>query len=201
MPFTHLFIDIGGVLLTNGWDRSMRKEACRVFKIDHDEMNERHRLTFDIYEQGKLTLTEYLDRTVFYEPRPFSRKEFSDFMYDRSKPLPGMLDYVAGLKERHRLKVAAVSNEGREPTVHRVRTFGLGRVIDFFICSCFIHLRKPDSDVWRIALDISLAQKENVIYIDDRSLFVEVARSLGIKGIVHKDMATTKEALAGMGLD
>jgi putative hydrolase of the HAD superfamily len=201
MAFTHLFTDIGGVLLTNGWDRSMRKEAARLFNFDYDEMNERHRLTFDIYEEGKLSMAEYLDRTVFYEPRPFTREEFRAYMFSRSQPLPGMLDFLSGLKERHGLKVAAVSNEGRELTSYRVRTFGLARVIDFFICSCFIHFRKPDADVWRIALDISLAEKENVVYIDDRALFVEVAAGLGIRGIVHKDLETTKEALAGMGLD
>lgn len=201
MAFTHLFTDIGGVLLTNGWDRSMRKEAARIFNFDYDEMNERHRLTFDIYEQGKLSMAEYLDRTVFYEPRAFGREEFRAYMFSRSQPLPGMLDFLAGLKERHGLKVAAVSNEGRGLTVHRVRTFGLSRVIDFFICSCFVHFRKPDADVWRIALDVSLAEKENVVYIDDRAIFVEVAAGLGIKGIVHKDLETTKEALAEMGLD
>jgi putative hydrolase of the HAD superfamily len=200
MAFTHLFTDIGGVLLTNGWDRSMRKEAARVFDFDYDEMNERHRLTFDIYEQGKLSMAEYLDRTLFYEPRVFTREAFRDYMFSQSKLLPGMLDFVAGVKERHRLKVVAVSNEGRELTTHRVRRFELSRVVDFFICSCFIHYRKPDADVWRIALDISLAETDNVVYIDDRALFVEVARGLGIKGIVHNDLETTKEALAAMGL-
>ena len=94
---------------------------------------------------------------MFYEERPFTREQFRAFMFARSQPHPEMLDYVAGLKRRHNLKVAAVSNEGRELTVFRVRTFELYKVIDFFVCSCFVHFRKPDKDIWRIALDVALA--------------------------------------------
>ena len=133
----------------------MRREAAQTFDLDYEEMDERHHLTFGTYEEGKLSLDEYLDRTVFYEKRPFSREQFRDFMFSRSQPLPGMLDYVAGLKARHGLKVVAVSNEGRELTVFRVKKFELDKVIDFFICSCFVHFRKPDKDIWRIALDVS----------------------------------------------
>lgn len=198
---THLFLDIGGVLLTNGWDRSMRQEAAGTFGLDYEEMNERHHLTFGTYEEGKLTLDEYLDSTVFYEERPFTREQFRAFVFARSQPHPEMLDYVAALKARHNLKVAAVSNEGRELTVFRVKTFELYKVIDFFICSCFVHFKKPDKDIWRIALDVALAEAPNVVYVDDRPLFVEVAEGLGIKGIVHKGVATTKAALGRLGLE
>ncbi len=198
---THLFLDIGGVLLTNGWDRTMRKEAARTFGLDYEEMNERHHLTFGTFEEGKLTLDEYLDSTVFYEERPFTREQFLTFMFARSQPYPEMLDYVATLKRRYNLKVAAVSNEGRELTEYRARTFELYKVIDFFVCSCFVHFRKPDKDIWRIALDVALAEARNVVYIDDRPPFVQVAQSLGIRGIVHTGLAPTKAALAALGLE
>jgi putative hydrolase of the HAD superfamily len=197
---THLFLDIGGVLLTNGWDRAMRREAARTFGLDYEEMDERHHLTFGIFEEGKLTLDEYLDSTVFYEERPFTREQFRAFMFARSQPHPEMLDYVAALKRRHNLKVAAVSNEGRELTVFRVKTFELYRVIDFFVCSCFVHFRKPDKDIWRIALDIAAAEAQRVVYVDDRPFFVEVAEGLGIRGIVHTGLAPTKASLERLGL-
>jgi putative hydrolase of the HAD superfamily len=200
MAVTHLFIDIGGVLLTNGWDRKMRREAARMFDLDWEEMDERHHLVFGAYEEGKLSLDEYLDGTVFYEKRPFSREQFRDFMFSRSQPLPRMLDYVAGLKTRLGLKLVAVSNEGRELTIFRVKKFELDKVIDFFICSCFVHLKKPDKDIWRIALDVSAVEAPEAIYIDDRKLFVEVAESLGIRGIEHRGFESTKAALEGLGL-
>jgi len=121
MAFTHLSTDIGGVLLTNGWDRSMRKEAAQVFNFDYDEMNERHRLTFDIYEEGKLSMAEYLDRTVFYEPRPFTREEFRAYMFSRSQLLPGMFDFLAGLKKRHGLKVDLRGKPGQDSEADRMR--------------------------------------------------------------------------------
>ena len=195
-----LFVDIGGVLLTNGWDRGMRQRAAQVFGLDYAEMDERHHLTFDTYEEGKLDLEEYLNRVIFYEPRSFSRDAFKGFMFDQSKAFPQMIALIGELKARYHLKIAVVSNEGRELTVHRIQRFGLGTFVDFFICSCFVHFRKPDQDIYRIALDSAQVAPRQVVYIEDRAMFVEVANSLGIHGLRHKDYESTREALAEYGL-
>jgi putative hydrolase of the HAD superfamily len=195
-----LFLDIGGVLLTNGWDHIMRQGAARKFNLDYEEMNERHHLTFDTYEEGKLTLDQYLKRVVFYHPRSFSEDEFKDYMFAQSKPKSNMIDLVKTLKKQYGLKIAAVSNEGRELTIHRVDTFGLSGFIDFFISSCFVHMRKPDEDMYRLALDCAQVPAEQVVYIDDRLMFIEVSGAMGIKGIHHKDFESTRRALADFGL-
>jgi putative hydrolase of the HAD superfamily len=197
---TTLFLDIGGVLLTNGWDHTMRKKAADTFRLDYEEMNERHHLTFDTYEEGKLSLYEYLQRVVFYKQRPFSLQEFREFMFTQSQPYQEMIDLVCNLKERYGLKIAAVSNEGRELTVYRIQEFDLGSFIDFFISSCFVHFRKPDEDIYRIALDIAQVPPEQVVYLEDRHLFVQVARDLGIHGVIHTGYESTRAALEGFGL-
>lgn len=197
---TTLLVDIGGVLLTNGWDHNSRRHAAETFGLDYDEMSERHHLTFDTYEEGKLSLDEYLRRVVFYQERSFSREEFKTFMYAQSKPYPDMIGLIRGLKTQYSLRVAAVSNEGRELTMYRVQQFELKTFVDFFISSCFVHYRKPDEDMYRIALDISQAQSGQVIYIDDRAMFVEVARDLGLTGILHSSYEATRTSLEGLGL-
>jgi putative hydrolase of the HAD superfamily len=138
---------------------------------------------------------------VFHRPRSFSQDEFKAFMFTQSKPKPDMIDLVKGLKKQYGLKIAAVSNEGRELTIHRVNTFGLSSFIDFFISSCFVHMRKPDADMYRLALDCAQVPAGQVIYIDDRSMFIEVAGAIGIKGIHHTDFESTRAALADFGLD
>lgn len=195
-----LFLDVGGVLLTNGWDRHARQRACRSFQLDPEEVNDRHHLTYDTYEVGKLSLDEYLNRLVFYEKRAFSRDDFKKFMFEQSQPFPAMLDFVRRLKQAYKLKIAVVSNEGRELTVYRIKKFGLGSFVDFFIVSSFVHFRKPDEDIYRIALDIAQQPPERVAYLDDRRMFVEVARGLGIHGIHHTGLEPTRKALAGLGL-
>ena len=113
VTITTMFLDIGGVLLTNGWDRSMRRRAAEIFQLDYEEMNERHHLTFDTYEQGKLSLDEYLARVVFYEDRSFTREDFQDFMFSQSQQPPEMAQtegLIKGLKAKYNLKVAVVSN-------------------------------------------------------------------------------------------
>jgi putative hydrolase of the HAD superfamily len=197
---TTLFLDIGGVLLTNGWDHNMREHAAQVFDLDYEEMNERHHLTFDTYEEGKLSLYEYLNRVVFYEERPFSLEEFKAFMFEQSQPLTEMIEMICNLKERYHLKIAAVSNEGRELTIYRIEKFKLGEFIDFFISSCFVHFRKPDKDIFRIALDIAQVPPSQVVYIEDRPMFIEEAESLGIKGIVHRSYESTRLSLQALGL-
>jgi putative hydrolase of the HAD superfamily len=197
---TTLFLDIGGVLLTNGWDRGIRTLASEKFGLDYKEMDERHHLTFDTYEEGKLSLDEYLKRVVFYQPRDFTPDVFKAFMYAQSQPFSEMIELMRGLKTQQSLQIAAVSNEGRELTAYRVQQFKLGTFIDFFVSSCFVHYRKPDADMYRIALDIAQSNPEQVVYIDDRAMFVEVAQGLGIRGIIHTSYQATRKALEQFGL-
>lgn len=199
-PITHLFLDIGGVLLTNGWDRHSRRDAARSFALDPEDLNDRHKMSFDTYEAGKLNLDTYLDQVVFHQERSFTREDFKEFMFAQSKAKPEMINLVSGLKWKYRLKTAAISNEGRELTVYRIKQFNLTTLIDYFVSSCFVHFRKPDVDMYRIALDISQAEPARSVYIDDRALFVEIAQSLGLHGIHHTGFETTRTTLEGLGL-
>jgi putative hydrolase of the HAD superfamily len=121
-------------------------------------------------------------------------------MYTQSQPYPEMIELIRALKNQYSLQIAAVSNEGRELNIYRIQEFKLGKFIDFFISSCFVHYRKPDADMYRIALDIAQVSPQQVVYIDDRSMFVGVAQGLEIRGIIHKDYETTRKALESMGL-
>jgi len=197
---TTIFLDIGGVLLTNGWDRYMRRSAAEKFDLDFDEMDERHHLTFDTYEEGDLSLDEYLSRVIFHSRRRFTREDFKAFMFDQSKPHSDMIELISGLKSQYGLKIAAISNEGRELTVYRVKKFELGSFIDFFISSCFVHFRKPDLRLYRLALDCAQVTADESIYIDDRSMFVEVAGEIGLAGIHHRGFNITREQLEAFGL-
>jgi putative hydrolase of the HAD superfamily len=197
---TCLFLDIGGVLLTNGWDHEARERAASEFNLDLAEIEDRHHLTFDTYEEVKLTLEEYLNRAVFYEKRSFTRDQFRRFMFAQSKPYPEMIDLVARLKVRHGLKIVAVSNEARELNAHRIRKFKLGAVVDFFISSCFVHVRKPDADIFRLALDIAQVPALQVVYIENTPMFVEIAEGLGIRSILHMDYRSTCAQLASLTL-
>jgi putative hydrolase of the HAD superfamily len=195
-----LFLDVGGVMLTNGWDGRSRQAAAKQFGLDIDELNDRHHLTFDTYESGKLSLDEYLQRSVFYRERSFSMADFRKFMFDQSVAFPEMIELVKALRAKYDLRIAVVNNEGRELNEYRIAKFGLNDFVDFFVSSCFVHFRKPDADIWKVALDSAQVPREEVVYIDDRQLFVQVAEGLGIKSIWHRGVPQTREILAGMGL-
>jgi HAD superfamily hydrolase (TIGR01509 family) len=197
---TTLFLDIGGVLLTNGWDHHARKRAATNFKLDLAEMEDRHHLTFDTYEEGKLTLEEYLARVVFYQKRPFARAQFRHFMFAQSKPYPQMIELVRKLKAKYGLRIVVVSNEARELNSHRIQKFRLDRFVDSFVSSCFVHLRKPDADIFRLALDIAQKPAREVVYIENTPMFVQIAEGLGIRSILHADYKSTCAKLVSFGL-
>ena len=198
---TTLFTDIGGVLLTNGWDREARGEAAVRFNLDSVDLEERHHLTFDTYEVGKLTLDEYLERIVFFEERSFTYDDFKAFMFSKSLPYNDMIKLICDLKKKYNLKVAEISNEGRELNQYRINTFKLNEFVDFFVSSSFVHFRKPDADIFKVAVDISQSDVATSLYIDDRMLFVQVAEGLGLKGIHHNSYEDTKVQLASFGLE
>jgi putative hydrolase of the HAD superfamily len=197
---TTLFVDVGGVLLTNGWDHHARRRAAKNFKLPWAEMEERHRLVFETHEEGKLTFEEYLGWVVFYQRRSFTRAQFRRFMFTQSKPYPRMIDLVVQLKIRYGLKVAVVSNESRAVNAFRIRKFKLDRFVDTFISSCFVHIRKPDVDIFRFALDIAQAPAQQVVYIENTPMFVQIAEGLGIRSVLHTDYKSTCAKLASFGL-
>ncbi len=199
-PIKALFLDIGGVLLNNGWDRKARQDAAKSFGLDYTDMEERHHLTYDTYEAGKINLDTYLDRIVFFEKRGFTKEQFRMFMISQSHPHEPTIEYFKALKNTHKIKIGVLSNEGRELSEYRTRKFELHSFVDFFVVSSYVHIRKPDEDIYRLALGIAQLSPENCAYVDDRHLFVEVAQKLGIRSIHHTTLSDTSAQLEAMGL-
>ncbi len=191
-----VFLDIGSVLLTNGWDRKSRKLASAKFNLDYEDFEARHEDLFALYEEGKVSLDYYLDKTLFYKERPFSKNEFKAFMFDQSQPYPQMIDLFAGLKEKYKFKLVSINNEGLELSIYRIKKFSLDSLFDFFITSCFVHIRKPDENIFKLALNLSCAKPDESIFIDDRNFNVETAANLGINAFRHTDYESTKERLS-----
>ncbi|MFZ0564994.1 MAG: HAD family phosphatase [Chlamydiales bacterium] len=191
-----LFLDVGGVLMTNGWDHVLRRKTAETFNIEYDEMDTRHQLIFDTYETGKLTFDEYLRQIIFFKDRSFELKEIKSFIFNSVQPFEPMINYAKELKKQHGLKIGIVSNEGRELAVDRIQRFDLSSFVDFFIISSFVHYRKPDPDIFRLAIDVAQVPPTQTAYIDDRDLLIEVAKGLGLQGIHHKDIETTQSALS-----
>ncbi len=195
-----LFLDIGGVLLTNGWDHHARRRAVKHFKLDWAEMEERHGLNFETHEEDKITFDEYLDRVVFYEKRPFTRAEFRRFMFAQSKPYAEMIELVRSLKAKYGLKIIVVSNESRALNAHRISTFKLDEFVDAFISSCYVRLRKPDADIFKLALDIAQTPVRQIVYLENTTMFVQIAEGMGIRGLLHTDYQSTCKKFASLGL-
>ncbi|MEO6833961.1 MAG: HAD family hydrolase [Chitinophagaceae bacterium] len=199
-PIRTLFLDIGGVLLSNGWAHESRYLAVDRFGLDKAEMEERHAQVFPGYEIGNITLEEYLDWTVFYESRAFSKEDFTAFMFAQSKSIAGSVDFFKKLKQQNGLKVFALSNEGRELNEYRIKTFNLDTLFDGYISSCYVHLRKPNVKMLHMACDVSHSDKAHCLYVDDRSFLVDFARAAGIPSIQFKSVEAMKNSVKELPL-
>lgn len=187
-----IFLDIGGVILSNGWDHLSRQKAAENFGFSYDEMEKRHQCFFNIFETGGFTLDEYLDRVVFYHSQNFTKQEFKAFMFSQSVELPLMLPWLRKWKKEIEIPVFSANNEARELNEYRIRTFSLHGVFDGFFSSCHLGFRKPDPRFFRAALSTAQVLPSETLYLDDRPQLVDAAKKLNIQAFLHQNFEKTK---------
>lgn len=183
-----IFWDVGGVLLTNAWDRVQRERALEQFKLDQEEFHDRHEMVVSSLERGKIGFDEYLDRTIFYRPRPFAREVFKDYVFSLSQPHREVLALAEELAKSGRYFMGTINNESRELNLYRIQTFGLREIFSVFVSSCFVGLRKPEEGIYRTALEITQKSPGECCFVDDRALNLECARQMGMHTIEMQDV-------------
>ena len=201
MPIQAIFWDVGGVLLTNAWDRTQRLAALEKFHLDEEEFHDRHEMVVSSFERGKISLDEYLDRTVFYRTRPFTREAFTDFMFSLSQPLPEVLDFARLLANSGNYFMGTINNESRELNLYRIEKYGLRKIFRLFVSSCFVGLRKPERDIYRLALETTQIPAGACCFIDDRSLNLEIAAKLGMQTIEMGTLNQLRSDLDKLGVN
>jgi putative hydrolase of the HAD superfamily len=198
--FQVLYSDIGGVLGSNGWDSALRRDVCNKFDLPAEEIDKRHLLMFDSYERGFMKFEDYLRWVFFDSPRPFTLAELRDYIFRASVPWPQNIALLHHVKKANGLKLGLISNEGQGITEHRMKTFGLREVADFIVISHCVHMRKPDRQIWQLALDLAQATPDQCLYVDDREMFVNVAAALGFTAFQHVDLDSTRQKFERLGL-
>jgi putative hydrolase of the HAD superfamily len=200
-PFDVILFDVGGVLLTNGWDQRERSEVIEHFQLDLAAFEALHPDYYDAWERASISLTEYLDATIFYEPRSFSRDEFFALMLAQSKPqTDGALGILKELAASDKCLLGALNNEARETNEYRFNHFGLRPLFKVALSSCYLGLRKPEPAIYRRALDILGRPAERILFIDDRPENITGAAAAGIKSIRFEGEEALRQKLAGLGV-
>ncbi|HEX8815377.1 MAG TPA: HAD family phosphatase [Terriglobales bacterium] len=195
-----IFWDVGGVLLSNAWDHTERNSALANFGLNATDFEARHEMVVSSFERGKISLDQYLERTVFYQPHPFTMQAFKDYMFTLSSPKPDILQIAQALKRSCDLDMATLNNESRELNQYRIQKFGLIDIFDFFVSSCYVGLRKPEDGIYKLALDLAQEPPEACCFIDDRPINLETAARLGINTIRMVNAAQLKEDLQKLGV-
>ena len=198
---TTVFFDVGGVLLTNGWDRHSRRHCVESFGLDYEEFRDRHEFVADAFETGRMTIDEYLERTVFYRERDFTVAAFREGMVAESKAFPDALAVVEGLAAAGDLLLATLNNESRELNQARIERFGLRRYFAAFFSSGFLGVKKPDQAIYRLALQITQRTPGECVFVDDRDLNLECATTEGMHTIHYQDPSQLRRELAGLGIN
>jgi len=197
---TALFFDIGGVILTNGWDRYSRRAVIDGFELDWEEFSDRHEFVVDAFETGRLSLDGYLERTIFYRDRDFTPDEFFDAMKIQSKPLEGMAELLADLAGCG-LLMATLNNESAALNEYRINEFSLREIFSVFLSSAWVGMKKPDKDIYELALRVTMRPPGECVFIDDRELNLQCAGMEGMHTIHHQDAGQLRASLAELGID
>jgi putative hydrolase of the HAD superfamily len=201
VPEIHaIFWDVGGVLLSNAWDHTQRMAALEHFRLDEEEFHSRHEMVVSSFERGKISLDEYLDRTVFYRDRPFTRDEFRDYMFSLSQPIPEVLAFARALADSGKYFMGTINNESRELNLHRIEKYGLREIFRLFVSSCFVGLRKPESGIYRLAIETTQFNPQECCFIDDRALNLECAATLGMHTIQMQGLEQLRSELGKLGV-
>ena len=201
LPFDVILFDVGGVLLTNGWDHGERAAAVAKFGLDSRELEARNAKVYAAWESDAIHRDQYLDEAVFYEPRNFSREEFFEFILAQSKLLEdGALAILAEISASNRYFIGALNNEARETNDFRFAKFGLRRYFKAAFSSCYMGLRKPDPQIYRRALDILGSAPDRTLFIDDRQENVDGAVGAGMKSIRFTGAEALRAELGKLGV-
>lgn len=200
MTITHIFFDIGGVLGTGGWDADQRELACERFGLDAVDLAERHQEAVGRFEEGRMTLDEYLDVTVFDMPRAFTRHDFKAFMMAQSEPFNETIGIARALAAGRRYRLMTINNESAELNVHRLRYFGLVDIFTAFFSSCWLGVAKPARRIYEVALSISQANPASSVFIDDREQNLSPARALGMRTLRYAGADRLAADLAALGI-
>jgi putative hydrolase of the HAD superfamily len=195
-----LFFDVGGVLLSNGWDHTLRQRATEHFQLDWNEFRERHDLVAYDFEIGRISLDRYLECTVFYKERAFTPAAFKEFMFTASDDTAGGLEIVKRLAQTGKYLLATLNNESLELNLHRIEKFNLRDCFSVFISSCYVGLRKPELGIYRLALNLSQRKPAECVFVDDRALNVERAAELGLHAIQYRSPAQLTAELVKLGV-
>ncbi len=191
----HIFFDIGGVLGSNGWDKEQRQRAVEHFDLNADDFHWRHEEVMGEWEEGRITLDEYLDVAVFYTERHFSRDEFVAFMYSQSVPNEATIGIARALSADSRYNLMTLNNESEELNIHRIEAFGISQIFEAFISSCWLGVRKPIRKFYHHALGIAHAEPASSLFIDDRQQNLTPASSLGMNVILFRSASQLRSDL------
>ena len=194
-----LFWDVGGVLLSNAWDHQERQRAVEQFHLQKDEFEASHKQVVADFETGKMTLDQYLERTVFYQSRRFTREEFKRYMLSQSRAKQETLDFARALATKW--VMSTINNESRELNEYRIRTFELTKIFDLFVSSCYVGLRKPDERIYRLAIDLVQKDPQETCFIDDRPENIEGAQKIGMRTILVQNFPQLKNDLQSLGIE
>jgi putative hydrolase of the HAD superfamily len=188
------------VLLTNAWDHTQRTQAVQRFHLDAADFDDRHHMLVSSLERGKITLSEYLDRTVFYCERPFSGDDFRKFMFSLSQPNQEAIEFAQSLAHSGKYLMATLNNESKELNAYRIQTFRLREIFSLFVSSCFVGLRKPEEAIYQLALEITQQAPESCCFVDDRPLNLENAALLGMHTIRMQSVTQLRQEMAALGI-
>lgn len=198
-----IFWDIGGVLLTNGWDAHQRAGVLNSLGVDLLAYEAMHDRANFYWERGLITARDFFEQTVL-ETNPQLGLTFEalwEWVCGESRVLhPGSFEILAALQRSGQYRLATLNNESRELNEYRLDAFELRAYFDYFVCSGYVHEMKPLPGIYRAAIDISGWPAHTALFIDDKQENCDGAEALGMRAIRFVSPEQLQQDLAQLGI-
>jgi len=110
-----------------------------------------------------------------------------------------LLDYILELRKSY--KVGMLSNVSNGGLLRRFRVDELDKYFDATVASAEVGYAKPEPEAYEIIADRLSVRLDECVFTDDREVYTEGARAVGMQGIVYTDFAQFKTDLENLLAD
>ena len=158
----------------------------------------------DTYHQGKISDKEFYTQACdLLRVCDLNQKEFYDafnsIISDINKE---MVELVKNIKKNNKLMIICLSNINSSHWKYiKKKKWEIWDLFDEFILSHEVHLTKPDSKIFEIAIKKAGCAPEEIVFIDDGFNNIRAALELGIKGIRFVDIDELTKSLKELNIN
>ena len=189
--------DFGGVYFTYDHNKLVH-DLSKELKISEQKIRETWPIRLYEYEKGNCTEDEFWKTFLTKLNKDHDTDRLHQIAIEQFKPIPGMQELIDELKKSY--KVGMLTNQTN--WLDEINSkYNFYKQFDPLIISKNEGTRKPEQKIFKILIERSNCQPDEIVFIDDTMDYKEATEKAGIKFIHYKNKNQLVEELGKMGVE